>query len=764
MDVRINIFNERVKIPIELIEACGGDELIARIFYNRGYKDPETVKIMLNDEYYKPTLPSEFPGMERAVKRILKAIDSKELICIYGDYDVDGVTSTVTLVECLKNYTESVIYHVPDRFTEGYGMNEEVVKSLYEKGVSLIITCDCGISNVNEINLAKELKMDVILTDHHSIPDETPDAYVILNPKLLEEGHRARNISGCAVAYFLCLAVLKEKGEEYIGDRFLDLLAMSLIADVVSLNGENRYLLKKSLPALINTKRVGLSELFEIASKSGSIDNEEDIAFQIAPRINAAGRMETAKLPVELLLCKNKDLAKEMAEKIDILNSERKRIQQKIIDEAIEMVETQKKNKTVLVLYGEFWHHGIVGIAAGRICELYKKPAILLSIKDDGSTIVGSARSIEEINIYELIKECSGKLLKFGGHSQAAGLSLKKENLEDFVREIEIAAEKRYFIKDTIIANVDAELFFEEISEELLTRLQSAGPYGEGFSPPEFYSSNIRVVSDRKTEKNHHIMVVEDENNIRISAVKWFGEDESLEGKVFDITYKVGINTYRGSNNIQLTIGHMVESPGVRKLLFEGNIIDERKTGLNTLLLKYKDAQIFYEGLKSLCPIDGSVDRFNIKPKKDVVFLSPPANTAIFREVVALANPENIIINFTLPPDYSFKGFLMNFLGIIKYTIKNKGGREYIEVFSKKLCVEEGVIKASLKYLRAKGIINYILSEDHSKVFVFQGRGEGKNTNIVFVEKSLKNALLEKNAYKDFILNMDKEKFKEYLK
>ena len=152
--------------------------------------------------------------------------------------------------------------------------------------------------------------MDVILTDHHSIPDETPDAYVILNPKLLEEGHRARNISGCAMAYFLCLAVLKEKGEEYIGDRFLDLLAMSLIADVVSLNGENRYLLKKSLPALINTKRVGLSELFEIASKSGSIDNEEDIAFQIAPRINAAGRMETAKLPVELLLCKKQDLAK----------------------------------------------------------------------------------------------------------------------------------------------------------------------------------------------------------------------------------------------------------------------------------------------------------------------------------------------------------------------------------------------------------------------------------------------------------------------
>ena len=764
MDVKINILNDRVKIPIELIEACGGDELIAKVFYNRGYKDADTVKIMLNDEHYKPTQPSEFSGMERAVKRILKAVDSKELICIYGDYDVDGVTSTVTLVECLKNYTDSVIYHVPDRFTEGYGMNEDVVKSLYEKGVSLIITCDCGISNVNEINLAKELKMDVILTDHHNIPDETPDAYVILNPKLLEEGHRARNISGCAMAYFLCLALLEERGDGHIGDEFLDLLAMSLIADVVSLNGENRYLLKKSLSPLINTQRIGLSELFKIANKNGSIDNEEDIAFQIAPRINAAGRMDTAKLPVELLLCKKRDLAKEMAEKIDTLNSERKRIQQKIIDEAIEIVETQKKNKTVLVLYGEFWHHGIVGIAAGRICELYGKPAILLSIKDDGSTIVGSARSIEEINIYELLKECSGKLLKFGGHSQAAGLSLKKENLEDFVREIEIIAEKKYFIKDTIIANVDTKLSFEEISEELLLRLQSAGPYGEGFRAPEFCSSNIRIVSDRKTEKNHHIMVVEDENNTRIQAVKWFGEDESLEGKVFDITYKVGINTYRGNNTIQLTIGHMVESLSIKKVLFEGNIIDERKSPINTLLLKYKDAQIFYEGLKSQCPIDDIINRFNVKPKKDVIFLSPPTNTAIFREVVALADPENIIINFMLQPDYSFKKTLMNFLGIIKYTINNKDGREYIEVLSQKLCVEEGIIKACLKYLEAKGMINYILSENYSEVIVFKGTGKVNDKNIVFAEKNLKSALMEKNAYKDFILKMDKDKFKEYLK
>jgi single-stranded-DNA-specific exonuclease len=405
--IDINLLNKDVNIPKELIEVADGDELIARIFYNRGYKNPDTVRQMLKDEYYNPTEVNEFEGIQRAVYRILEAADKGEKVCVYGDYDVDGVTSTVILVECLSLFLEKVIYHVPDRFTEGYGMNLEVIERLAREGVSLIITCDCGISNINEINRAKELNMDIILTDHHNIPSELPNADVILNPKLLQEGHKARNISGCAMAYFLCLALLKSKGLEEKSEDYLDMLALSLIADVVSLNGENRYLLKKAIPKLFNTKREGLVKLLEIASKTSELSTEEDIAFQIAPRINAAGRMESARLPVELMLCKDPYNAGEMAQKIDYLNIERKRVQQEIIDQAIEQVETKKKNKTVLVLYSDFWHHGIIGIAAGRVCEVYRKPAILLSLKEDGKTVVGSARSVEEINIYELIKECS---------------------------------------------------------------------------------------------------------------------------------------------------------------------------------------------------------------------------------------------------------------------------------------------------------------------------------------------------------------------
>lgn len=763
MRIKINLLNKDIHIPDDLVEAAGGDELIARIFYNRGYKNPDTVRQMLKDEYYIPTDVNEFKGMQKAVERILKAADCREKVCVYGDYDVDGVTSTVILVECLSMFIADVVYHVPDRFTEGYGMNLEVIERLAADGVTLIVTCDCGISNINEINRAKELGMDVILTDHHNIPSELPNADVILNPKLLEEGHKARNLSGCAMAYFLCLALLKKRGLEEKAEDFLDMLALSLIADVVSLNGENRHLLKKAIPKLFNTKREGLIKLLDIASKSNKLSTEEDIAFQIAPRINAAGRMESARLPVELMLCKEPYTAAEMAQRIDFLNSERKRVQQEIIDQATEQVETIKKNKTVLVLYSDFWHHGIIGIAAGRICEVYKKPTILMSLKEDGKTVVGSARSIEEVNIYELIKECSGKLLKFGGHSQAAGLSLLKDNLKDFITEIELLAEKKHFIGDTISVDVDMELEIDDITEKLFEKLMTAGPYGEGFEAPVFVSYNLKVLSDRKTEKNHHIMVLEGRNSSRISAVKWFGEDKSLQGKVFDVIYKISKNTYKGNSNLQLTVMYMLESEGEVRRVFKGEIIDERGCDIKLLAKKYSQALFFYEGLSSKCPLSGTVDRFGIDRTDNLVLLSPPPNTEIFREIVALSNPQNIIINFGILPDYTFKGFVTDLLGLIKYIVAQNSGTSYIESMAIKLGVEESIVKAGLKFLKAAGKISYILSEDDLTVFLYKGDGSVENT-VALAEKRLRNALMEKKAYQQFILKTEIENFREYLK
>ncbi len=764
MNVKINIKNENITIPEELLQVTNGDELLAHIFYNRGITDAGSVRQMLYEESYEPTRVSEFPDMDKAVEIISAHIISRSPIAVYGDYDVDGVTSTALLLQCIRNFSSKVIYHVPDRFSEGYGMNAGVIRDLAAKGIKLIVTCDCGISNMEEIKLAKELGMEVVVTDHHNLPDVLPPADVLLNPKLLPEGHKARDISGCAMAYFLSLAILQHYGREKEAGEYLDLIALSLVADVVNLRGENRHLLKKAIPKLFNTKRPGLTELFAIIEKNGKMHNEEDIAFQIAPRINAAGRMDTARLPVELLICSDFERARTIAQKIDLLNKERKRIQQDIIEQAVELVESYKKNKTVLVLYRESWHHGIIGIAAGKVCETYGKPAILLSLKDDGSTIVGSARSIEEIDIFQLIKECSSKLLKFGGHSQAAGLSLRREDLESFSQEIERVAEEKYFIRNEKQINVDAELALKAVDEELYERLRRIGPYGEGFEAPEFLTRGVSVVSDRRTDKNHHIMVLAGENDYRMQAVKWFGDDSDYSGKVLDITYKIGRNTYRENDHLQITLDHFDETSGKAQEAFSGCFADERGSSIHDVLARYDKPVIFYEGMQSDCPLENTYDRNRISAgckNSTLVFLSTPANTKILREAIALVNPKTAVINFSVLPDYSFKSFIMNFMGIVKYVVAKENGRTKLEVLSSRMCVEESMIRAVLKYLKALGKLEFSIEENETSLFPCSKKPD---SNYISIENSLKNALLEKNAYQKFILKLEIDKFMEYMK
>ncbi|MCX7842389.1 MAG: single-stranded-DNA-specific exonuclease RecJ [Clostridia bacterium] len=763
MQIKVNVLNQNINMPSELINAAGGDELIARIFYNRGYTEAELVRQMLDDRFYKPTETDEFPNMDIAVKRIAGAIQKGEKIAVYGDYDVDGVTSTVCLVQCLRKFTSKVVYHVPDRFTEGYGMNEEVVRSLAQIGTRLIITCDCGISNHSEISAAKSLGIDVIVTDHHRIPDNLPPADVVLNPRLLPEGHRARNISGCAMAYFLCLALHKHFGCDKNSEEYLDMLALSIVADVVSLSGENRYLLKKAMPVLFNTGRTGLKALFAAAGKGSKLETEEDIAFQLAPRINAAGRMDTARLPVELFLTSDARKAEELASRIDTLNKERKKIQQEIIDQALEMVENGKKSRTILVLYGDRWHHGIIGIAAGKICETYRKPVILLTLKEDGRTVVGSARSIEEIDIYELIKECGSRLLKFGGHSAAAGLSLDKSELAAFTREIEKLAESKYQIKDTVAENADMELKLRAIDDEMYEKLRGIGPFGEGFEQPVFYTRRVSVVSDRKTDSNHHIMVLEDEDRTRVQAVKWFGEDSSLEGKSFDITYTVGRSNYKGSSSLQLTVGNMIGVQSRPGKVFEGRFEDRRGIDIKCVLKEFADAAVFYEGLSSLSPVHAPATRYDLRKAGSIIFASTPANTQLLKEAVLLTDPEIVILNFSVIPDYTFKGFILNLMGVLKHIMAKEEGRTSIETLAVRLCVEESIIKAALKYIRAAGKIDYFQDSDDNMLFINTGNGSmGKSIHAA--EKNIRNALAEKHAYQQFILKLEARRFIEYFK
>lgn len=585
MNKVIRLKNEKNKTPKELIEACNGDEIIARILFNRGIETIEQLKEIIHIDSYIPFNSLDFPNIDKAIEIILDSIDNEEKIAVYGDYDVDGVTSTTILVDALENIGAKVTYHLPDRFSEGYGMNIEVVRKLAEEGVKTIVTCDCGISNFNEINEARRLGMKVVLTDHHTIGEEIPDADVVINFKLLPEGHKARDISGCATAYHLINAIYTEIGRDD-AYKYLDLVALSIIADVITVRNEARYLLIQGMPFLLNGNRTGIKALLDLIG--GEIKTEEDIAFQISPRINAAGRMETAAIPVEMLLTKDYGRAYELAQQIDLLNIERKNIQQEIFEEAKRQVEEEKTSKNILAIYGEGWHHGIIGIVAGKVCETYGKPSLIMTLNEDGETIVGSARSTEDVNIYEVLKKHENYLVKFGGHSGAAGFTLNKSQLKEFVKALEIHGDIYLASKEENIVCADMELNLNQINYDLVDRIESLSPYGEGFDRPIFCNMELNVIADRVTPKGHHFPVLEDKEGNKINALLWFGGNDSLEGQKISARYTITESVFNGEKELKLQLNDVIILEDKENVDYEKPVFSlEENYNINEFMKKF---------------------------------------------------------------------------------------------------------------------------------------------------------------------------------
>lgn len=767
-NIKLRVQNEKMKLPPDVLQAAGNDELVARILVNRGVDTPEKITRFLNPGIYTPVKPGDFPGMDSAIEIIDDAIRSKQKIAVYGDYDADGITSTVALTRCLRSIGGNTVYYIPNRFREGYGMNKDAIITLLHDDVRLIITCDCGISNTSEIKLAKESGIRVIVTDHHSIPDNLPPADVILNPKLLFPEHPAYNLSGCGMAYFLCRGLLEHYGKSELHTEYFDLVALSIIADAVPLTDENRYLLSSCLPYLLNTNRIGLKALYGKIG-SGAPKSREDIAFQVAPRINAAGRLDSARTAIELLLCEDLSKAEELASKLDSLNLMRKDIQERILEEAVRITELEKAHKSIIIIYNSAWHHGILGIAAGKLAEKYKKPVILLSLKEDEGVITGSARSVSGLDIHDLLKTCGRYLEKFGGHPMAAGLSIKPENLEDFIAEAENMADRILPVGRRIEFLADARLPLCDINRKLYNRIEILEPYGEGFKPPSFISLDVTVLSDRISDKGHHFLVLTGGDGARLNAVKWHGDRSSLEGKTFDILY--GITAYNdkdtGDINLKLNIEHMLERESMGRALserFRGSIIDERNTNIDTVLSRYPGAVIFFEGLKSRASGYDTESRATLKESSALLFWSIPASIDIFKEAVHIAKPGKIILNFTNNAAFDFKSYILDILGVVKHIISTHNGITTLEYLSSILCVEENILKTSFTYLRNYGKIEFEFDLLGDRVVFQKGTGKLKKGDFFAqTENNLKKALLDKQSYQQYMMNLSIDKFYEIL-
>ena len=548
------------KGPVEKISAkLGILPVTAGLLVNRGINSAEDAEAFLSASLSDLPSPFLMKGMEEAVKRICRCVYEKEKVAVYGDYDVDGVTATSLLTGFLRALGCDVTYYIPDRFTEGYGVNSQALRSLRQKQVTLVISVDCGITATDEVAEAKTLGMDFIVTDHHSFCGQLPEAIAVLNPRQTDCRYPGKEVSGVGVAFNLALALrrtLREEGffettaEPNMGD-FLDLVSLGTVSDRVPVENVNRIMLKEGLKRMRNPRRQGLRALKQVSGIGDGIEIF-DLGFRLGPRINAAGRLDSAGKAVELLLSDSPEDAFSLAKLLDERNSERRKIEGGILRDATRMVESvsghEKSNS--FVLSSRKWHRGVVGIVASSLAGSYGKPAFLISVDENGVGR-GSGRSFGGINIFSVLSKCEDLLVEFGGHAYAAGVTILEEKIdlfrEKFSEELRKSGQKPESKLD-----IDYEIELASIDDALVYEIESLSPFGEGNPEPLFLSKAVSVV-DQNLLKNQHLRFGVRKNGSELSCIWFYASQKRLPEKT-DLVFALRFNVRNGRREPRLFI------------------------------------------------------------------------------------------------------------------------------------------------------------------------------------------------------------------
>ncbi len=531
------------------------DPLLARLLVIRGITEVQQAKRFLHvtqDDLHDPFL---LPNMEESVNRIQRAIVKGERILIYGDYDCDGVTSTALLYDCIKDFTNTIDYYIPNRFTEGYGLNTTAVTKANEAGVTLLITVDTGISAVHEVAYANQLGLDVIITDHHEPPEILPNAYSIINPKLSTSTYPFPLLAGVGVSFKLALAI-SGKWKPY----WMEWAAIGTIADLVPLIGENRILAKLGLGRLNESPTVGVDAIIRSAGINQKEITAGHIGFTVAPRINASGRLDTASAAVDLLLCQDEKQAVMFANQLSNLNEERQHLVQQTIEEAKLQVEADPEgNKYCIVVGHRSWNAGVIGIVASKLVDLYYRPTIVCSFDDEQGIAKGSARSISGFHLYESLRQCEDVLTKYGGHEMAAGMSLKIEHFQLFKKKMNEVAEKSLAEEDYIPRTViDASLSIAEMDVEIIKQLQRLAPFGMGNRTPRLMIEDVTIQDKRYMgREQEHVKLLLKKGNYHLNAIA-FKKREQMENLSLLASPKLcgelSINEWNGRTEPQFII------------------------------------------------------------------------------------------------------------------------------------------------------------------------------------------------------------------
>lgn len=760
------ILPEKYDIPEVFIASIGGDPLIAETLYRRGIQTIEAARGFLNPEAYTPCDPGELPDSQIAWELLMDALVKQDRILIWGDFDVDGQTATTLLVEGMKELGGNIDYHIPIRAEESHGITRRVLSGHLAQGFDLLLTCDTGITEHENINLLRQKDKAVIVTDHHSLGVTLPPANAIVNPQRLKTSHPLRTLPGVGVVYKLMEGLFSAMGKPFDADHYLELAALGIVADVAELRGDTRYLLQRGLKSLQRTKRIGLKEIYQNAGLNPAHLTEDHIGFQIGPRLNAVGRLADANPMVELLTTNDAGRARVLAAQIEAFNAKR-RFATRQVEKAAEAklaASPEERMSPAIVLHHPGWPGGVVGIVASRLVERYQKPVILLTGRDPSHIAHGSARSVDGVHITEVIATQSDLLTSFGGHPMAAGLALPAENLNEFKHGFNEAVRKQQERAEVIPEiKISRQLALKQISFDLIEQIERLAPFGPGNPPLYFLLRDLSLVSYSELGRpaEHRQVIVSDGEETTQRFIWWKGADEPLPEAQFDLVCKLSQSDYKGERQISAEwIDYRLSETGLqvlknRKLEW----IDLRQSlspgkDLKKLLEENPDVQVWVEG-GAIEGVQGK-GRRELSPCDHLVIWTTPPSQSVLEEVLLNIQPQKVTVFALDPMQMSPKTTLTQLGGMAKYAIQNKQGKATLNDFASACAVDIQTVEIALKFWEAKGAIK--VDQDGQELRITQVNSPPNQASIEIYQSILHDLSSESSAFRRYFKTSEIQK------
>ena len=744
-----------ITVPDALCNAVGGHPLVAELLVQRGIRSPDTALAFLDPDRYAAASPHELPDMDRGVERLQRAMRNGQRIGVWGDFDVDGQTSTTLLVSTLQSLGADVTFHIPVRDLEGHGVTVPALQRFLDQGVELVLTCDTGVAAHEAVAYAAARGVDFVITDHHDLPAMLPDAVAIINPKRLVGGHALANLPGVGVAYKLAEALFTAFGRAGEETQHLDLAALGIIADVALLAGDTRALAQRGIAALRQPQRLGLQVMMELAGVNPTWLTEEHIGFELAPRLNALGRLDDANPAVEFLTTDDLGRARILATQLEGLNERRKLLTDQVFRGVLAQLEREPAllEYAALVLAHPQWPAGIIGIVASRLVERYRRPVVLFSAPP-GEVARGSARSVNGCDISAAIAAQADLLFSYGGHPMAAGLSLPAERIPEFRRRLSRTVDEMLGrAAEAEPLAVDAELPLEDMSLALALEIERLAPFGAGNPAPVLVSRNHSLSSSRTVGRysDHRILDLEDEAGNVQRVFWWQGAGWPLPQGRFDLAYRVRASTYRGQRAVQF---EWVDAQPVAEGAAELNaptlqVLDWRAAAdpqASLSELRHTDDVIVWAEASQRRQVSGA-DRTQLESAMTLVVWTAPASRTDLLTALERVQPRQVVLVGVDPQLDGMEAFLARLAGLIKPVLASDGAVS-LGFLAAAMAQREVTVRAGLRWLTERGHLR-ILEESGDRPQLARGDGV-TSSGLAAAAADLQALLNETAAYRRF--------------